>query len=247
MANQQIIQSPNLYAVNGQIAYVGNTTFTVAAGQFRNSTNVADIFIDASVTVNSAVNGVNGLDTGSLAASTWYYVYAIGDSTLQNAGAAMMSASATAPTMPARYDVWRRIGALLTDGSVHLLKFYYVGNGNARKLYWDSVISVLAGGTSQTLALVDCSAAVPPIVGTDMVLNLGFAPATANDTMAIAPVGSTATTLAVLSGSVASKVNNMQASMPVNALSSSVAKFQYINSAASGSAAASVVGFVLYV
>lgn len=246
MANTQVIQSPFLYAVNGQVAYASATTFTVAAGQFRDSGNVADIVIPASVTVNCAVNGAAGLDTGDLANSTWYYVWAIGDSTLQNNGSALLSASASTPTLPAGYDVYRLIGALRTNGSAQLLNFKYCGKGVERTLYWDSVISVLSGGSSTTLALVDCDGAVPPVAGNEMLLNLSFAPATANDTVGITPADSTATTIATLAGSVATKVNSMEARLPV-ALSSSKAQFKYINSAASGAASASVIGFVYYI
>jgi hypothetical protein len=56
----------------------------IAAGAARDSTNQDDIVLLAPVVVNSAVVGVNGLDTGVLAASTTYYLYIIGDSLAQN-------------------------------------------------------------------------------------------------------------------------------------------------------------------
>ena len=49
------------------------------------------------LTVDITVSGVNGLDTGSEAASTWYYIWVIYNGTTV---AGLLSTSATAPTMP---------------------------------------------------------------------------------------------------------------------------------------------------
>lgn len=60
--------------------------------------------------------GVGGLDTGSIAANTWYHFYII--KRLDTGVVDMLfSLSATAPTMPANYSYKRRIGSCKTDGS----------------------------------------------------------------------------------------------------------------------------------
>ncbi len=51
----------------------------------------------STITIDSGVTGANGLDTGSLAASTWYYFYLIYNGSTV---AGLLSASATSPTMP---------------------------------------------------------------------------------------------------------------------------------------------------
>jgi len=53
-----------------------------------------------SLTLNTAGSGANGLDTGTLAANTWYYKWVINNGTTT---AALASLSATAPTMPSGY------------------------------------------------------------------------------------------------------------------------------------------------
>jgi hypothetical protein len=69
---------------------------------------------NADLTINCATTGANGLDTGSLAADTWYYVWAIADTTnLVTAG--LMSLSATAPTLPSGYTKKRLIGYRKTN------------------------------------------------------------------------------------------------------------------------------------
>jgi len=66
------------------------------------------------LTINSAASGANGLDTGTLAASTWYSVWAISDGTNK---AGLLSLSATSPTMPGSYTRKARVGWIRTDAS----------------------------------------------------------------------------------------------------------------------------------
>lgn len=56
-----------------------------------------------------------GLDTGAAAADTWYAVHLIGGDAV--ATDVLLSESATAPSLPAGYDRFRRIGWRLTDGA----------------------------------------------------------------------------------------------------------------------------------
>ena len=65
-----------------------------------------------------AVGTGNGcLDSGTIAASTWYHVFLIErlDTSVTDI---LCSTSATAPTMPSNYTKKRRIGSILTDASV---------------------------------------------------------------------------------------------------------------------------------
>lgn len=77
------------------------------------------------VTINTSVTGVNGLDTGARANSTWYNLFLISDGTSL---AGLASLSATAPTMPGVYVYKVRIGAMRTDGSGNFLRSKQVGN-----------------------------------------------------------------------------------------------------------------------
>ncbi len=76
-----------------------------ASGVLRNS---------ISVVINDGVTGANGLDTGAIAANTWYYVWLIDNGT---APAGLLSLSSTAPTLPTGYIYACRFGARNTDGS----------------------------------------------------------------------------------------------------------------------------------
>ena len=80
-----------------------------------------------SLTLNTAGSGANGLDTGTLAISTWYNKYIIYNPTTGTV-AALCSLSATAPTMPSGYTHWVRMGAFRTDasGSKYPLSYQWI-------------------------------------------------------------------------------------------------------------------------
>lgn len=77
-----------------------------------------------SATVDLAAAGANGLDTGGETGNTHYYLWAIGKSTdVSPTGfAGVWSLSATAPTMPAGYDLARLVSHRRNDGSSNLIR-----------------------------------------------------------------------------------------------------------------------------
>jgi len=137
---------------------------TIAAGECRDSTNTFNIINLATRTANITSSGAGGLDTGSEASNTWYAVHIIDDSSGVNTEDAMLSLSATAPTMPSGYDVFRRVGWVRNDGTSDFLKFYQTGEDNTRRIAYDeefSAIEVLNNGSATTHAAVDLSNLVP--------------------------------------------------------------------------------------
>lgn len=68
-------------------------------------------------TITTTATGAGGLDTGAIAASTWYSVWRIGKT--DGTRAFLFSLSATAPTMPAGYTLKARIGWFRTDGTAN--------------------------------------------------------------------------------------------------------------------------------
>ena len=67
-------------------------------------------------TINSATSGAaDALDTGTIAASTWYSVWAIAKSDGTQGG--LISLSASAPTLPSGYTYKARVGWIRTDGT----------------------------------------------------------------------------------------------------------------------------------
>lgn len=76
-------------------------------------------FFNLSLTTSTGTSGANGLDTGSIANSTWYSYWVIYDETT-NTVSALLSASATAPTLPSGYTYKARFGWIRTDSSGNL-------------------------------------------------------------------------------------------------------------------------------
>jgi len=77
-----------------------------------------------SLTLSTAVSGAGGLDTGTIAASTFYYVYTVVSS---NAVKLVASTSATSPT---GFSEYKKVGAFYTNSSSNIFKAYYFGETN---------------------------------------------------------------------------------------------------------------------
>jgi hypothetical protein len=109
----------------------------VGAGSCRDATDTYDIIINSAITKSLAGtwvvgSGSNGLDAGTRANNTWYYIWAIARS---DTGVCdiLLSTSSTAPTMPTSYDKKRLIGAIRTGAS--LLSQVYVRGGGSGDLF----------------------------------------------------------------------------------------------------------------
>jgi hypothetical protein len=101
-----------------------STTVDIAVGAASSDdaaiANRVLISLTSAITKTTAAwavgTGNGALDSGAIAASTWYHWYII---TRTDTGVvdALLSTSASAPTMPANYTKKRRIGSALTDAS----------------------------------------------------------------------------------------------------------------------------------
>ena len=134
----------------------------------------------ASLTINAATNGANGLDTGSLTTDTWYNVFLISNGTTVSG---LLSLSATAPTMPSGYIYAYRVGAALTDGSSHFMRtiqrgnraqYTVVGGSNTASL---PVLAIGAAGSTSvpTYVAVAVGGFVPPTASSIIFTNFGGA------------------------------------------------------------------------
>jgi hypothetical protein len=79
-------------------------------------------------TVNFAINGLNGLDTGSIVANTSYHIYAIYNPTTFVTGG-IASTNASSPTLPSGFTKYKRIGSLLTDSTGNIRQWKWFKNG----------------------------------------------------------------------------------------------------------------------
>jgi hypothetical protein len=158
-----------LYVFNGQTKWDSVSTVKLGlSGQLsfaRSSDDARDIEWTGELTVNMAVMGAGGLDTGAEAASTWYAVFVIADSFGVNSPAGLFSLSSTAPTLPVGYDKFRRLGWVRNTGSSNFRKYSLVGSGYQRFFHYDESFSnlrVLTNGSATSFTSVSLAAYVPP-------------------------------------------------------------------------------------
>jgi hypothetical protein len=134
-------------------------TFGVAAGEASDSGNVVLMQLASAytkTTSNWAVGSGNGaLDTGAISAASWYHVFLIRrpDTGVVDV---LVSLSPTAPTLPANYTQFRRIGSLLTTAS-QWKKFYQEGD----EFLWDAFVYDIPSMVLTVTSTVFTLASVP--------------------------------------------------------------------------------------
>ncbi len=102
-----------------------NVTVTAKYMVVVNASGTGLYIAAPSVSCATGTTGANGMDTGSITASTWYAVYTINNGTTT---ACLLSASFTAPTLPLGYTYKMRDGAIFTNASSLILASIQIGN-----------------------------------------------------------------------------------------------------------------------
>lgn len=112
---------------------------------------------DIDLTVaNVGGTGANLLDTGVVAANTWYFIWVIyKPSTSTVAG--LLSISSTSPTMPADYTKKRLVGAVTTDATSDFVGFSQVD----RFVVVEEVLVLFQGTSGPGFNAIDLSDVVP--------------------------------------------------------------------------------------
>lgn len=133
-------------------ASAGNKTASITAlnNPFTGSGSI-------SLTLDVSTSGANGLDTGSLTASTWYYIFlCYGTSGL----CCLASTSSTAPTLPSGYAQFVRVGALRYGSSNAFLAS--IQHGKYTK-YIGTMYQIASGSTGgeSTFTAYDISDYIP--------------------------------------------------------------------------------------
>jgi hypothetical protein len=259
--NDPIIQLPNLY-INGLLISNNtanpNTRIEIAQGIARDSQNVMDlcvgldypnvqnVTVSAPLIVSTDVTGAGGLDQGTIAANSVYAVYVIGDSRYNKTTAGMISlASNSVPSMPFKYDSYRLIGYIVTDGSSNIRPMYFSGIGNSRIFSYNTPVAVLTAGTQTTYTNINLSAFVPPVDNTSVTLNSAFTAAAAGNTAnfkGALQTGDAVTIVAPVAGATA--VTNSQNSVLTQNVTNTP-RISYKVSA--GSITVSIANFYFYV
>ena len=124
----------------------GNFNFDDGSGQAVATALTKQI--DASWT---AGDNAGGLDTGSVAADTTYYMFAIWNPTTSTADF-LFSTSHVSPTLPSGYTKKKRIAALRTDGSSNIRNGKYLFNpdGSYHFEYATKILDLTIAGSAAT-------------------------------------------------------------------------------------------------
>ena len=135
----------------------------IPACKWRDSTDAADIVLASALTKQAdaawAVGSTEGgMDTGSIPASGTLHVWLI-KRTDTGVVDALFSISATAPTMPANYDIKRLIGSYRTNSSSNIINGYWFGTGVERTFMYNTPIKDV--DTAGTVARVATAASIP--------------------------------------------------------------------------------------
>ena len=93
----------------------------------ENASNTSFLVSNFSATILANTTGLNGVDSGSLAANGWYHIWAVASSNGANGG--LLSANAISPTaMPANYTFYAYLGALWSNATSNLSAMAQVNN-----------------------------------------------------------------------------------------------------------------------
>ncbi|AXH77666.1 MAG: putative tail protein [Caudoviricetes sp.] len=286
--NTAIWNAASEYVQGLRLTYATTTTFTVDQGAARDSTNNNDIILSlpplndgtpvlTPFTIRTTVNGAGGLDVGTIAASTLYYVYVIASSNskinlppspilsqtippfapappsapVQQDGYyvqanVMISTSSTAPVLPFGYDMFRRIGAVSTNGSSQFRKFVQTGYGANRTMWYDAGVSVLAAGAAQAYATIDVVSAglvaqLLPSSALETLLQVTFTPAAVGNSVSFQPFGGTGAYATLSAVAVQAQSSQLRCPAGLNAL---VPVINYQNSAAACATSVLIQGYV---
>lgn len=119
------------------------------------------------LSIDMTASGVNGLDTGAVAASTWYYGWIISDGVNVRG---LASLSSTAPTMPTGYTYKSRVTSFRTDGTANKYPLSYKQFGRRAQYVVAAGSNLTAlpimtsgtAGTSSVFVAVPTGNFVPP-------------------------------------------------------------------------------------
>lgn len=155
-------QINGLQIVPASASVIAQTTVSWLNGTLFNPvSNETSSIAGGSLTLNTATSGNLGIDTGTVAASTWYNVWLLSNGSTVGA---VYSLSATAPTLPSG-DIYEcRLGSVETNSSTQLLTSRQAGRRVAFQIGTTSVASPLtvASGAVGSWTSFSIAAFVPP-------------------------------------------------------------------------------------
>lgn len=247
---KQYGQIPFFYA-NGlglsNNATTPNTKIDVATGTMIDSTQTFQLELLTAATLDATVTGLNGIDTGTFAASKVYAIYLIGDPFQGRPTGLLMSLSLTAPLLPFGYSAFALIGYAVSDASTHFLKGYWTdGNGSTRSFTYDAPqATAVTAGAATSYTGVALTALVPAVNNTPVMIYSDLTPNAAGDTLKMQPYNATGDAVTITGQVTTVHVTSLS---PVLAqLNSGAPSIKYKVSSGSDAVAISVAGYQFFI
>ncbi len=141
--SKNLVLIKNTTNPNYQIDIDANTIILKNADNLSFSTGLVNL------TVDITQSGVNGLDTGTEAASTYYYIYVIYNPITQDL-AGLFSINPSSPTLPSGYDFYEPIGKVFNNASSNFDSPVSINKIKRNKTYFGNGTDFTVTGTSWT-------------------------------------------------------------------------------------------------
>jgi hypothetical protein len=129
---------------------------------------------NVSLTANTTLSGLKGIDTGTVTGSTWYAVYIIFNVNTSESGL-ILSKSASIPTLPTGFTYFARLGWFRTDTTGNryplpiniwnnIAQYGVVASSNLTEypIIISGIVGTTNGGNALTLSAVAVDAFIPP-------------------------------------------------------------------------------------
>jgi hypothetical protein len=168
--------------IHGLAISVSGTTLSVAVGEASDATAVSKMVLASTYSKTTSAwavgSGNGGLDTGTIANTTWYHVFLI--KRLDTGVVDVLYSTSLSPTMPANYTVKRRIGS----------RYYGAGSWAAvtqigELVLWNTPALSVNGDTTITNTPVLRAVATPTGVVTEAYLIAAVSGSAANAAMLV--------------------------------------------------------------
>lgn len=164
------------------------TVLDVAPGSCLDSTGTYQLNSNSSITINAAVNGLNGLDTGTFAQAKVYAVYVVWDPVTNNPTGAMISLNQSTPLMPFGYSAFLLIGyaTTISNAANFLPGYWTAGNTSVRSFTFDAFqASPITAGAATTYTNVNLITLVPNVNNTPVAVYYNFSANAAGDVLSL--------------------------------------------------------------
>lgn len=247
VSSVQFGQNPWKYANGLKITNDGTTPdeiIDIATGSIMDSTGVYQITVDSVLSPDITDSGLNGLDTGTVAANSVYAVYIVADPVTLQAEGAVYSLSLTGPKMPFGYSAYALIGYVVTDATSDILLGYWTaGNTGKRTFMYDAPIATpITAGAATTDTAVVLTGLVPAVATVGVWVKFAMTPAAASRTLTLKTFGAVGAQYQATSQ--VTGVILRDTAYVLSALDSGVPSLEYLWSAGGGDAVAiDVAGF----